>query len=177
LTPRPTSGMSGAFVVKKAAPNKRGSPEAVAKRRAARAFNDLLDPSGRTGLDGRTERRRQRLLSELGSGKARGSGKALKPIDILSHVAELLDLGESLASIRKACRPRPPVTPDARLLEALARLHRAYGFPAEAYSFLGIGDEALRRAGVVGGRGRRSAAATTADEPAPQKTRRRRGDA
>jgi hypothetical protein len=169
--------MSKVLVVKKAAPNKRGSPEAIAKRRAARAFNDLLDPSGRTGLDGRTEKRRQRLLSELGSGKTRGSGKALKPIDILSHVTELLELGESIASIRKACRPRPAVAPDPRLLETLARLHRAYGFPPEAYAFLGIGDEALRRAGIVGGRGRRTAAPPAGDEPPPQKTRRRRGDA
>jgi len=152
-------------VAKKAATNKRGSPEAIAKRRAARAFNDILDPSGRSRLDGRTEKRRQRLIAELSSGKTRGSGKALKPIDVLSHVTELLELGESLASIRKACRPRPPVVADALLLETLARLHRAYGFPPEAYAFLGIGEDVLRRAGVLGGKSRRTTAASTDDEP------------
>jgi hypothetical protein len=138
-----------------APPNRRGSPEAIAKRRAARAFNDLLDP-GKSELDGRTDKRRRRLLSELESGKARGSGKPLKPIDVLSHVAELLALGETLANIRKVCRPRPPLALGARQLEVLARLHRAYGFPAEAYAFLGIGEDALRRAGI-GAKPRRTA--------------------
>ena len=54
--------------------NKRGSPEAVEKRRVARMFNDLLgDKSARNKLDGRTEKRRKRLLRELASGKARGA--------------------------------------------------------------------------------------------------------
>ena len=138
-----------------APPNRRGSPEAIAKRRAARAFNDLLDP-GRSELDGRTDKRRRRLLSELESGKARGSGKTLKPIDVLSHVGELLELGETLANIRKVCRPRPAPTMDARLMETLTRLHRAYGFPLEAYAFLGIGEDLLRKAGI-GAKGRKTA--------------------
>src|SRR5262245_19878161 len=127
--------------------NRRGSPEAIAKRRAARAFNDLLDTSSGTGrLDGRTDARRRRLLSELEQGTARGSGKQLKPIDILSHVSELLELGESLPNIRKICRPRPTPPVDAKLLETLARLQRAYAFPAEAYLFLGIGEDLLKKA-------------------------------
>ena len=164
---------------KKASPapalNRRGSPEAIAKRRAARAFNDLIDPSGGQGLDGRTEKRRQRLLAELESGKARGSGKPLKPIDVLSRVAELLGLGETVTSLRKVCRPRPLSASDARLLEVLSRLHRAYGFPKEAYAFVGIGDEALRKAGVLGGRaGRRSGAAAVEEAPARAPSKRRR---
>jgi hypothetical protein len=129
-------------------PNRRGSPEAIAKRRAARAFNDLLDPSSHKGLDGRTEKRRKRLIAELEAGKTRGSGKPLKPIDVLSHVTELFELGETATSLRKVFRPRPAPAPDPKLLEALASLHRAYGFPKEAYSFLGIAEDVLKRAGI-----------------------------
>jgi hypothetical protein len=132
----------------KKAPNRRGSPEAVEKRRAARLFNKALlgDRSG--APDGRTERRRRRLLDELARGTARGGKRGLKPIDVLSRVQELLALGEPLASIRRACpRPRPiPVTPE--IVEGLRRIHRAYGFSAEAYAFVGLDAEALRRAGV-----------------------------
>src|SRR5262245_24440308 len=88
--------------------NRRGSPEAVEKRRAARAFNQALrgGGAGAPAVDGRTERRRKRLLKELAAGTARR--RELKPIDILCRVQELLALGEPLASLRKACpRPRP----------------------------------------------------------------------
>ncbi len=61
------------------ATNRRGSPEAIEKRRVARVFNDILGGSGSAAgkLDGRTEKRRQRLLSELEAGKARGSRRRL----------------------------------------------------------------------------------------------------
>src|ERR1700722_14776112 len=54
--------------------NRRGSPEAIEKRRAARLFNDVLGGRGASAqkLDGRTEKRRQRLLKELADGMARG---------------------------------------------------------------------------------------------------------
>ena len=54
-------------------PNRRGSPEAIEKRRAARQFNDVLGGRGASAqkLDGRTEKRRQRLLKELEDGVAR----------------------------------------------------------------------------------------------------------
>lgn len=133
---------------KDAPTNRRGSPEAIAKRRAARAFNDLLDPSGQQGLDGRTEKRRKRLLAELEAGKTRGSGKPLKPIDVLSHVTELFELGETATTLKKVFRPRATPAPDAKLLEALASLHKAYGFPKEAYGFLGIPEDVLKRAGI-----------------------------
>src|SRR6476620_5391427 len=86
--------------------NRRGSPEAIEKRRAARMFNDVLGGNAAGGrLDGRTEKRRQRLLQELESGLARGS-RELKPLDVLSRVQELLELGEPLASIRKVAKIR-----------------------------------------------------------------------
>ena len=73
--------------------NKRGSPEAVAKRRAARKFNDIALGAGAssTRLDGRTEKRRQRLLKEVTAGSVRGA--TLKPVDMLLRLQELLTLG------------------------------------------------------------------------------------
>lgn len=135
----------------RAAPsNRRGSPEAVQKRRAARAFNELFEDGRRsTRLDGRTDKRRRRLLAELEGGKKRGSGKPLKALDVLSHVSELLKLGEPIARIRKVCRPRLPPAGEAPLVEVVARLHEAYEFAPEAYRFVGISDEVLRAAGVL----------------------------
>lgn len=135
------------------APNRRASPAAVEKRRAARAFNDALLGGGAraAGVDGRTERRRRRLLEELASGLARGGKRELKPIEVLSRVQELLELGEPIASIRKACpRPRPiEVTPE--IIEGIRGIHRAYTFPIAAYRFVGLSAEALREAGLLAG--------------------------
>lgn len=132
------------------APNRRGSPEAIEKRRAARMFNDVLGAGTSGGkLDGRTEKRRQRLLHELESGKTRGA-RDLKPLDILQHVQELLDLGEPLSAIRKVAKVRKStMAPDA-VLGVVGRLHKAYGFRPEAYRFVGIGEDVLALAGVVG---------------------------
>jgi hypothetical protein len=132
------------------AQNRRASPEAVEKRRAARLFNQaLLGDPGDGALDGRTERRRRRLLDELARGAARGGKRALKPIDVLSRVQDLLSLGEPLASIRKAC-PRPrPIEATPEIIEGIRRIHRAYEFPLEVYAFVGLDAEALRRAGVL----------------------------
>src|SRR5947209_16475655 len=87
--------------------NRRGSPEAIEKRRAARLFNDVLGGRGAAAqkLDGRTEKRRQRLLKELEDGMARGA-RELKPLDVLQRVQELMDLGEPLSSIRKVAKIR-----------------------------------------------------------------------
>ena len=85
--------------------NRRGSPEAIEKRRAGRLFNDVLGGRG-VGphkRDGRTEKRRQRMIRELESGKVRGS-RELKPLDVLQRVHELLELGEPLRSIRKVAK-------------------------------------------------------------------------
>ena len=77
--------------------NRRGSPEAIEKRRVARLFNDILGGRGAGAhkQDGRTEKRRQRLLRELEQGKVRGA-RELKPLDVLGRVHELLELGEPL---------------------------------------------------------------------------------
>lgn len=133
--------------------NRRGSPEAIEKRRAARVFNDVLGGRGLGGhkLDGRTEKRRQRLLHELETGTARGS-RELKPLDVLQRVQELLELGEPLSSIRKVAKGRKvnaSLSP-AALVDIVERLHKAYGFRAETYRFVGIGEETLKSAGVLG---------------------------
>jgi hypothetical protein len=131
--------------------NRRGSPEAIEKRKAARIFNDVLGGGGGAGhkLDGRTEKRRQRLLKELEQGMARGT-KELKPLDVLQHVQELLELGEPLSSIRKVTKIRKNVLPPESIVDVVGRLQKAYGFRPEVYRFVGIGEEVLKSAGVLG---------------------------
>ena len=144
------------------APNRRGSPEAIAKRRAGRAFNLLLGSgSGRRRLDGRSQKRRERLLHELRTGKTRGSRRELKPLDVLARVNELLDLGESPSAIRKVCRGRAPAADHRALAQVVADVHRAYGFRADAYRLLGLDDTVLRAAGILD----RIGAETTDPEP------------
>ena len=116
----------------------------------ARLFNDVLGGRG-AGVrkhDGRTEKRRQRLLRELESGKVRGAHE-LKPLDVLVRVIELLGLGEPLRSIRKVAKVRKNEVPPEEVVEVVGRLHRAYAFRPECYRFVGLSDEVLRLAGVV----------------------------
>lgn len=130
----------------------RGSPEAIAKRRAARTLNTLFGENGSTGraLDGRTEKRRVRLIKELSEGRG---GRPLKAIEVLTHTNELLDLGETVGSIRKSgAKPlRIPLTDGhMRIVE---QTQQEYGFRPEAWQMLGV---ELR--GEGGGRGRRKMA-------------------
>jgi hypothetical protein len=132
-------------------PNRRGSPDAIEKRRVARLFNDILGGRGNGARkhDGRTEKRRQRLLRELESGKVRGT-REMKPLDVLQRVHELMELGETLGAIRKVAKVRKIPVPPESIVEVIGRLHRAYGFRPECYRFVGVTDEVLRSAGVVG---------------------------
>lgn len=132
--------------------NRRGSPEAIAKRRAARAFNNLLDPQV-AKHDGRTEKRRQRLLAELESGTTR-AGRPLKPVDILTHANELLSLGEDVATLKRLRKGQPAFEESPRLLDVLGELHRAYAFNVDAYVVVGLSQDALRRAGILPARRR-----------------------
>ncbi|MEZ4406006.1 MAG: hypothetical protein R3A52_05975 [Polyangiales bacterium] len=129
---------------KPAAKNKRGSPEAVAKRRLARKLNRLLTEGSATAAgDGRTERRRRRLLKELEQG-TRDPATGLKPVEVLQRVHELLELGETPAALRKVVKPHPRPAVDVDEARALLReIHAAYGFREEAYAFIGLPDEAL----------------------------------
>lgn len=129
--------------------NRRGSPEAIEKRRAGRLFNDVLGGAeARPQLDGRTEKRRQRLLKELETGKTSRQAD-LKPLDVLLHVQELLELGEPLASIRKVAKVRKVSADEAQMVDVVTKLHRAYAFRPEVYRFAGIGEDVLKNAGVV----------------------------
>jgi hypothetical protein len=136
-------------------PNRRGSPEAIEKRRAARFFNDVLGGRrlGGAKLDGRTEKRRQRLLRELENGVARGS-RELKPLDVLQRVQELIELGEPISSIRKIAKVKKSVRQTGAesdsMIEVVRRLHKAYNFRPETYRFVGIDEDLLRSAGIVG---------------------------
>ncbi|MBK6514997.1 MAG: hypothetical protein IPM79_27055 [Polyangiaceae bacterium] len=133
------------------AANRRGSPDVVDKRRAARQFNEVLAEVGAGGakLDGRTEKRRKRMLEELRAGKTRGAGRSLKPIDVLVRVNDLLELGEPIASIRKASKPPRPVPASPDVIESLRRLHAAYGFRPQVYLFVGLDERAIAKAGLA----------------------------
>lgn len=133
---------------KKATPNRRGNPDVVKKRRAARHFNELLSGASGPRLDGRTAKRKERMLAELREGTLRASGRALKPIDILVRVEELLDLGEPLASIKKAAKPSRPVQASPDVISGLKSLHAAYGFRPEVYAFVGLDAAICQRAGI-----------------------------
>lgn len=130
-------------------PNRRGSPEAIEKRRAARFFNDVLGgrSSAMSRLDGRTQKRRQRLLKELETGKARGT-RDLKPLDVLLRVQELLELGEGVSALRKVVKVKK-VGIGEDVPTAITRLHKAYNFRPEVYRFVGIGEDLLREVGVI----------------------------
>jgi len=145
-TPKKVPGSSAAGGVPE---NRRGSAEAIEKRRAARRFNDVLMGGARPARDGRTEKRRQRLLKELADGTARGGKAPLKPIDVLLRVQTLLELGERVSALRKVRRPPKAIPSTAELLDGVRRLHRAYDFDPEVYQFVGLDLSTLRQAGVL----------------------------
>lgn len=132
---------------KSAAASGRGSPEAIAKRRAARQLNTLLTGGVRdpNKVDGRTEKRRKRLVRELKEGKR---GQPLKPIDFVSHVNELMDLGESMSSLKKhGVKPRKTeATPD--IVAIAEQTQAAYGFHADAWRMLGLNVSAAGSGGA-----------------------------
>ena len=116
---------------------RRGSPEAIEKRRVARALNTLLTAPAGPKVDKRTERRRKRLLDELKSGK-RGKNE-LKPLDALSHAQALIEIGEPMTSIRKAAGRRYKVGDVSGEVRTIAnQTQAAYGFDTRVWSLLGI---------------------------------------
>lgn len=121
---------------RKKAATKRGSPEAIAKRKVARALNQLFSEAGESPLDGRTLKRKRRLIEQLTKGK---HGKPLKALEVLVHANELLSLGESLSSLRKL-KPQlpatPPVTEEATAI--YLETQKNYGFDPKAWRLLGI---------------------------------------
>lgn len=139
---------------------RRGSPEAIAKRRAARALNTLFE-KGRTetAMDGRTLKRKRRLMQELKEGKR---GETLKAHEVLGHVTELLGMGENLTSIRALkprLPPRPPLTEE--VVNAMRETQKAYNYAPQAWRLLGVDIEA-----IMAGEG-----AAAAAESAPRRGR------
>lgn len=117
----------------------RGSAEAIEKRRVARQLNTLFGGANNQPgkLDGRTEKRRQRLLKELKDGR---SGQPLKPIEIIAHANELMEMGETLGTIRKNGVKTPKLEFDgsSEKVETVLRAQDAYGFRPEVWRLLGI---------------------------------------
>jgi len=115
----------------------RGSAEAIEKRRVARQLNTLFSGGAKRGskLDGRTEKRRQRLLKELKEGRR---GEPLKAIEIVMHTNQLLEIGETLSSIRKngVKMPKVPITNEA--IDVVERAQAAYNFKPDAWKILGV---------------------------------------
>jgi hypothetical protein len=131
---------------------RRGSPEAIAKRRAARALNTLFAKGPvDAGLDGRSIRRKQRLTKELAEGR---NGQTLKAHEVLSHVTELLQMGETMASIRKL-KPRVPPTPPLteETAGAIRETQESYQFDPRAWKVLGVDIDAVLSGAPVTGEG------------------------
>ncbi len=151
---------------KKSSGGGRGSVEAIEKRRVARQLNALILGGGdadKPKLDGRTEKRRKRLIKELKDGR---SGKALKPIDVVLHTNELLEIGESLASIKKQGAKPQKIEPTPEVLDTIARAQKAYGFRADAWKMLGL---TLDAEGNVGVKTRAPRAASAASKKTAKK--------
>lgn len=126
----------------KKASNRRGSPEAIAKRRVARALNRLFEEGGATDtLDGRTLKRKQRLMKELKEGRR---GKPLKALEVLTHANELMGLGETLTTLRKL-KPKLPPTPavNEETAAIYVETQKNYGFDPKVWKLLGIDIEKL----------------------------------
>ncbi|MCZ7685734.1 MAG: hypothetical protein M5U28_45905 [Sandaracinaceae bacterium] len=114
-----------------------------------------------TTMDGRTLKRKKRLLKELQEGRR---GETLKAHEVLGHVTELMTLGENLTTIRQL-KPRVPATPahTPEFLDAVRSTQRSYNYDARAWRILGINIDAVMAGGSStegeggGGRRRRSA--------------------
>ncbi|MEM9072329.1 MAG: hypothetical protein AAGE52_27730 [Myxococcota bacterium] len=100
-------------------------------------------------LDGRTEKRRQRLIKELKGGRG---GRPLKPHDALSHTNELLEIGETFASLKKQGVKARKVDLSDDVLEIIKRHAKAFNFHPDAWRILSLrvdakGDIVPRRRG------------------------------
>jgi hypothetical protein len=137
-------------------PTRRGSPEAIAKRRAARSLNRMFDQGAvAQAMDGRTLKRKRRLLKELQEGKR---GETLKAHEVLAHVTELLGMGENLTTIRRL-KPRLPPSPGLTddMVGVVRETQQSYSFDPRAWKLLGIDIESVMSgAGAAEASGRAS---------------------
>jgi hypothetical protein len=92
------------------------------------------------------------------------------------RVQALLDLGEPIGTIKRACKPPRAVPMSDDVVDGVRRLHVAYGFSPEAYQFVGIDGPTLKKARVAGAprppggvrRAVRGAGVGSASGPAPR---------
>jgi hypothetical protein len=121
-------------------PNRRGSPEAVEKRRVARAFNTLL-----LRRASRANSRGRKLLNSL--------DKPRKPFQLLQSIEELLELGYLRGDIRAALPISNTVTmpkvENPVMVTFLRKIHNLYGFRRETYLLAGFSKDVLSKAQIV----------------------------
>lgn len=98
----------------------------------ARELNSLIAGDA-PKVDGRTERRRTRLLKEL-----RKPEEGLKPIERVQKASELIELGESFASLRKHGATVVKTEETRELWELVKRAQVAYEFAQDAWRILGL---------------------------------------
>jgi len=101
----------------------------------------VLEEAERTSrLDGRTEKKRRRLILELVEGR---NGAPLKPIDAVCHTHDLLELGETLATLRRQGVKVRKTPLSAEVRGAIREAQSAYAFRTEAWLILGVRLEEL----------------------------------
>ncbi len=123
---------------KKASKKKRTvSRDVVEKRLLVRKFNRLVEESMQAApkTDGRRAKRRNRLIEELKKGK---KGKPLKAFERVEHVHELLQLGETLTSLRKQGVKTLNVPWSEETLKAAEEIQAKYGFAPMAWRIVGL---------------------------------------
>lgn len=129
---------------KSSAKTRRGSPEAIAKRRAARSLNNLFEKgAAQEAMDGRTLKRKNRLLQELKEGRG---GEAIKAHEVLGYATELFGMGENLTSIRALkpkLPPKLPLTPET--VAVIRDTQNSYGYDPRAWTLLGIDIESVMK--------------------------------
>ena len=160
--------------------SRRGHPEAIAKRRAARALNRLFSEASRGDekIDGRTLKRKRRLIKELAEGGK--DGQPLKALEVLTRANELLSLGETLVSLRRL-KPKLPPAPsldDASAVAVILDAQASYDFDARAWKLVGVNVERLSAPAATkaetGAGGPRRARKQAATKKVVSKTRHRR---
>lgn len=124
--------------------------DAGKKRSIARRFNDAL--AGRTNkstvTDKRTVRRLDRYRKELKKG-AKAGNTPLTPLDVAMRVDELIEHGDTVASLRKLVRPRAGEYDRDVMAELLREMHPVYKYRPAAYRFAGVDDHTLLASGII----------------------------
>lgn len=120
---------------------RRGAPDVIAKRRAARALNILFAQEPTTSsVDKRSAKRLARLAERLRNGN---NGEALKALDALQCAHELLTSGTMTYSEIRKLKPKVPAMPKGSIerqetADTIVRMQKLYGFHPQAWRLLGV---------------------------------------